>query len=172
MALSSLLSVLIRWLAKDEDKSFRGGYVCQEIMPLLVEHGEETLAQTEADETQQQPEKFRCVHDTGIHLNERCLHERLAFVCECVHACSYLPGKYLTFFVFHVRHLGLRDSISHWCGTSRKTKLRGLSICSKYFVLAYLAKLMSKINFCLIVHVDNCQPLSSLEFADTHIFLF
>ncbi len=35
--------------------------MCQEIMAPQVEYGEETLAATEADETQQQPEKSRCV---------------------------------------------------------------------------------------------------------------
>lgn len=37
--------------------------MCRKIMASQVEHGEETLAPvTEADETQQQPEKSRCVH--------------------------------------------------------------------------------------------------------------
>lgn len=55
MALSSLLSVLIRCLAEDEEKSFRGEQVCQEIMAPQVEHDEETLFPSGADETWQQP---------------------------------------------------------------------------------------------------------------------
>lgn len=129
--------------------------MCQEIMAPQVEHGEEALAPTEADETQQQPEKSRCVHadpclraDAGRRSDgclRTCSHEpdALCFRCECVHECTYPPAKDLTFFVFHVRRLGLGDSISHRGGMSWKTKLRRLNTSSKYFVIAYLAKLIA-----------------------------
>lgn len=47
--------------------------MCQEIMAPQVECAGETVAPTEADETQQQPEKSRCVH---------------VYLCVCADACN------------------------------------------------------------------------------------
>lgn len=111
--------------------------MCQEIMAPQVEYGEETLAPTEADETQQQPEKSRCVHvclhslERGIcSLSEFVFCARARMDAALVFLCVHLPAKDLTFFVFHARHLGLSVSISHRGGMSWKTKLRGLNISS------------------------------------------
>lgn len=127
--------------------------MCQEIMAPQVEHIEENtgaLVLTEADETQQQPEKFRCVRvylyvctDAGIDLKV-CLymymHEVNAFcMCLNVHLRNCQRSH---FFVFLGRHLGLGDSISHLGGMSWKTKLRGFNISTKYVV--YLGKLIKK----------------------------
>lgn len=157
--------------------------MCQEIMAPQVEHGEEeALAPTEADETQQQPEKSRCVHadpclcaDAGSRSDgclRTCLHEpdALCFLCECVHECTYPPAKDLTFFVFHVRRLGLGDSILHRGGMSWKTKLRRLNTSSKYFVIAYLAKLMSRINCRRVLCMENCHLFSLHEYLHTYIW--
>lgn len=79
--------------------------MCREIMAPQVEYGEETLAPTEADETQQQPEKSRCVH-VCLHSLERGICSLCEFVfcararmdAALVFLCVHLPAKDLTFF--------------------------------------------------------------------------
>ena len=78
--------------------------MCQEIIAPQAECGGETLAPTEADETQPLPEKSRCMHacvcvcvgmcvcvyaDAGIDLNA-CLRVcfRKCSACFCVRACA------------------------------------------------------------------------------------
>lgn len=79
MALSSLLSILIRCLAKDEEKLFRGEQVCQEIMAPQVEHDEETLLPSGADETQQQPaESHLCLSRRLAQMHGVCLSAAIA----------------------------------------------------------------------------------------------
>ncbi len=82
--------------------------MCQEIMAPQVEYGEGTPAPTEADETQQQPEKSRCAcrvypracmqfvvsESECVFVHALVGMQCLFFVCVCV--CVCMSGVYIS----------------------------------------------------------------------------
>lgn len=130
------LSTLIRWLAGDEEKSFRGGEMCQEIMAPQVEYGEETLAPTEADETQQRPEKSRCAL---VYLHS--LERGMSTLSESGWVfCAHAPINACSFFVREHTPACQRShfvSCRSWFqgSVSSKTNLRGLIISSERLLI-------------------------------------
>lgn len=120
--------------------------MCQEIMAPQVEYGEETLAPTEADETQQQTREIQvlaCLSAFAwtwhtlfvwIWMGVLCTRSRKCLLGSRMRAHVCLPKISLCF-------MSVLVSASHIeVACPAKTKLRGLIISSECFVSWYLAR--------------------------------